>query len=122
KLISHTGEVTCSVHITDRVSGNELYLPANDSGNAAINYLTDNEVDKDTNTPAFKEVAVKMQVLKKKGKSPLPPNNYRRGNPIPQNSVQVEKKWERSDYTFPNSQWKKIEKRREGNNSPLLGC
>src|SRR5699024_8220026 len=105
KLIAHTGEVTCSVHITDRVSGNELYLPANDSGNAAINYLTDNEVDKDTNTPAFKEVAVKMQVLKKKGKSPLPSNNNISGNPIPQYSLQVEKKWERSDYTFPKSQW-----------------
>src|SRR5699024_856534 len=68
KLVSPAGEVTGSVHITDRVSGNELYLPANDSGQAAINFLTDNSVDKDTNTPAFKEVAVHMQVLKKKGK------------------------------------------------------
>ena len=105
KLVSPAGEVTGSVHITDRVSGNELYLPANDSGQAAINFLTDNSVDKDTNTPAFKEVAVNMQVLKKKGKSPLPPNNYRRGNPIPQQGVQVEQKWQRDDYTFPKSQW-----------------
>src|SRR5699024_10929752 len=36
KLISDAGEVTCSVHITGRVAGNELYLPANDSGHAAI--------------------------------------------------------------------------------------
>ncbi len=106
KLISRTGEVTGSIHITDRVRGRELYLPLNDNGKTAINYLTDNSVDKDTNTPAYKEVAVKMEVIKKKGKSPLPPNNYRRGNPQPQIGVRVEKKWQRNDYTFPKRQVK----------------
>ncbi|KHE66692.1 hypothetical protein, partial [Halobacillus sp. BBL2006] len=72
-------------------------------GKTAVNYLTDNRVDKDTDTPAYKEIAVKMKVLKKKGKSPIPPNNHRRGNPVPQISVQVEKKWERDDYEFPGS-------------------
>ncbi|RYG73985.1 formate dehydrogenase subunit alpha [Lentibacillus lipolyticus] len=106
KLVSRAGEVTGPVHVTDRVSGNELYLPLNDNGKTAINYLTDNSVDKDTDTPAYKEVAVKMEVIKKKGKSPLPPNNYRRGNPQPQISVRVEEKWERDDYIFPGSQVK----------------
>ncbi|GAA0613877.1 formate dehydrogenase subunit alpha [Virgibacillus siamensis] len=103
KLISHAGEVTGLVHVTDRVSGKEVYLPLNDNGKTAVNFLTDNNVDKDTNTPAYKEIAVRMEVLKTKGKSPLPPNNYRRGNRQPQISVNVEEKWNRSDYIFPES-------------------
>ncbi|MFD1361544.1 formate dehydrogenase subunit alpha [Lentibacillus salinarum] len=106
KLISEAGEVTGTVHITDRVSGRELYLPLNDNGKTAVNYLTDNTVDKDTDTPAFKEIAVKMEIIKKKGRSPLPPNNYRRGDPQPQIGVQPERKWRRDDYIFPGSQVK----------------
>lgn len=106
KLISHTGEATGPVHITERVQGNELYLPLNANGESAVNQLTDNRVDKDTNTPAFKEIAVRMEVLKKKGKSPLPDHNHRRGNRQPQIGVQVEKKWDRDDYTFPGSKVK----------------
>ncbi|MUV36313.1 Formate dehydrogenase [Lentibacillus sp. JNUCC-1] len=103
KLISRYGEVTVYVHITNRVQNNELYLPLNDSGESAINFLTSSDVDKDTNTPAFKEVAVKMKVLKKKGKSPIPDHNHRKGNRQPQIGVQVEKKWARSDYVKPGS-------------------
>ncbi|MGP4108795.1 formate dehydrogenase subunit alpha [Virgibacillus sp. L01] len=106
KLTSDAGEATGIAHITDRVRGKELYLPLNDNGKSAVNYLTDNNVDKDTNTPSYKEIAVKMDVIKKKGKSPLPPNNYRRGNPQPQISVKVEDKWDRDDYIFPGSQVK----------------
>lgn len=106
KLISETGEVTGSVHITDRVSGKELYLPLNSNGKLAVNYLTDNRVDKDTNTPAYKETAVKMKVMKKKGKSPLPDHNFRRGNRQPRIGVEVEQKWDRDDYIFPGSQVK----------------
>ncbi|SDQ66043.1 formate dehydrogenase subunit alpha [Virgibacillus salinus] len=106
KLTSEAGEATGIAHITDRVRGKELYLPLNDNGKSAVNYLTDNNVDKDTNTPSYKEIAVRMDVIKKKGKSPLPPNNYRRGNPQPQVSVKVEQKWDRDDYIFPGSQVK----------------
>lgn len=106
KLSSHVGTVTEVVHITERVQGNELYLPLNTVGESAVNLLTDNRTDKDTNTPAFKEVAVKMEVLNKKGNSPLPKHNFRRGNKQPQIGVQVEKKWERSDYIFPGSKVK----------------
>ncbi|SFB35076.1 formate dehydrogenase major subunit [Lentibacillus halodurans] len=106
KLISEAGEATGLVHITDRVSGRELYLPLNDNGKTAVNYLTDNRVDKDSDTPAYKEIAVRMEVMKKKGKSPLPPNNYRRGNPQSQLGVKPERKWDRHDYVFPGSQVK----------------
>lgn len=106
RLTSNAGTVVETVHITDRVQGNELYLPLNAVGESAVNLLTDNRVDKDTNTPAYKEVAVKMEVIKEKGKSPLPKHNFRRGNRIPQIGVNVEKKWEREDYVFPGSQVK----------------
>ncbi|WP_188454595.1 formate dehydrogenase subunit alpha [Virgibacillus oceani] len=106
RLTSKAGYVTGIVHITDRVSGKELYLPLNDNGKTAVNYLTDNRVDKDSNTPAYKEIAVKMEVLKKKGKSPLPPTNHRRGNPQSQIGVNVERKWKRDEYTFPGSKVK----------------
>ncbi|WP_281657869.1 formate dehydrogenase subunit alpha [Halobacillus sp. Cin3] len=101
KLISESGEATGQVTVTDRVRGKEIFLPLNSNGKSAINYLTDNRVDKDTDTPAYKEIAVKMKVLKKKGKSPIPKNNHRNGNPVPQISVKVQKKWQREDYTFP---------------------
>lgn len=101
RLTSHVGMITETVHITDRVRGNELYLPLNSVGESAVNYLTDNRTDKDTNTPAYKEVAVKMDVIRKEGKSPLPNHNHRRGKRNPQIGVQVEKKWAREDYVFP---------------------
>ncbi|MYL18910.1 formate dehydrogenase subunit alpha [Halobacillus litoralis] len=101
KLISESGEATGQVTVTDRVRGKEIFLPLNSNGKSAINFLTDNRVDKDTDTPAYKEIAVKMKVLKKKGKSPIPKNNHRNGNPVPQISVKVQKKWQREDYTFP---------------------
>jgi len=104
RLISYVGTATGEVHITDRVAGKELFLPLNDNGKSAVNFLTDNRVDKDTNTPAYKEIAVKMDVIHKKGMSPLPDNNHRRGNPQPQISVGVERKWERDDYSFPGNQ------------------
>ncbi|KGX85117.1 formate dehydrogenase subunit alpha [Pontibacillus litoralis] len=106
KLISHTGEATVEVHITDRVKGKELYLPLNDNDQGRINLLTNSNVDKDTNTPAYKETAVRMEVLRKKGKSPLPRNNHRHGVPNPQIGVRVQDKWERKDYVFPGEKVK----------------
>lgn len=103
RLISETGSIKGRVVVTDRVSGNELYVPMNDNGVTAVNRLTNNDVDKDTNTPAYKEVAVKMKVIAVEGDSPLPSNNHRRGNRQPQPGVNVEKKWAREDYLFPGS-------------------
>ncbi|WP_173916673.1 formate dehydrogenase subunit alpha [Halobacillus sp. Marseille-Q1614] len=107
KLISEAGEADGTVNVSDRVRGKELFIPMSADGKSAVNLLTDNRVDKDTNTPAFKEVAVRMEVVKKEGKSPIPPNNHRRGNPVPQAGVFVEGKWQRDDYEFPGDQVRK---------------
>lgn len=101
RLTSPYGSVKVSCVVTDRVFGKQLYLPMNTSGEGAINYLTSSHADKDTDTPAYKEVSVKMEVLEAKGKSPLPKTNHRYGNPQPQIGVNVEEKWARDDYVFP---------------------
>ncbi|WP_018924287.1 formate dehydrogenase subunit alpha [Salsuginibacillus kocurii] len=101
RLTSPYGSIKIKCIVTDRVTGNELYVPMNDSGDAAVNFLTSSYADKDTDTPAYKELRVKMEILEEKGESPLPRINHRYGNPQPQIGVQVEKKWQRSDYTFP---------------------
>lgn len=101
RLISPYGQVVVSCHVTDRVKGKEVYLPMNDTGNAAINLLTSSFADKDTDTPAYKNIMVKMEIVKEKGKDPLPIINHRFGNPNPQKGVEVERKWAREDYVFP---------------------
>ncbi|GAB3068169.1 formate dehydrogenase subunit alpha [Salinicoccus sesuvii] len=101
RLTSPYGSVKVSCIVTDRVSGKQLYLPMNTNGEGAINYLTSSHSDKDTDTPAYKEISVKMEVLEPKGKSPLPKINHRYGNPQPQIGVRVEEKWAREDYIFP---------------------
>ena len=110
RLTSPYGNVKVKCHITDRVQGKEVYLPMNDSGEAAINLLTSSYADKDTDTPAYKETQAKMEILQVEGVNPLPAINFRYGNPQPQLGVQVEKKWARPDYVFPGDQ---VEKERK---------
>ncbi|GLY10836.1 formate dehydrogenase subunit alpha [Pseudobacillus badius] len=107
RLTSPYGNVKVSCLVTDRVKGKEVYLPMNDSGKGSINYLTSSRADKNTDTPAYKEVKAKMEILQHTGKSPLPRINHRRGNPNPQIGVRVEDKWARPDYVFPGDLVKK---------------
>lgn len=102
RLISRRGAVKVQVVVTDRVSGDELYLPMNSRENeSAVNILTSNHADRDTDTPAYKELAVRMEVLSSKGRSPLPVHNFRRGKRRPRPGVAVEEKWQRQDYVPP---------------------
>jgi formate dehydrogenase major subunit len=107
RLSSPYGSVKVHCLITDRVKGKEVYLPMNDSGEAAINLLTSSYSDKDTDTPAYKETSAKLEILKEEGVNPLPKTNFRYGNPQPQIGVAVEKKWARNDYIFPGDVVKK---------------
>ena len=98
RLTSAHGSVKVRALVTDRVRGAELYLPMNSSGLDAVNYLTGSESDRATHTPAYKELAVRMEVLGDVGDRPLPRNNPRFGRPTPQRGVLVEDKWRRPDY------------------------
>lgn len=102
KLISRHGEIQIRVLVTDRVEGKELYVPENATDNIrAINLLTSNKADKDSDTPAYKEIAAKMEVLEVDGESPLPRENFRFWKPTPIEGVRTELKWQRPDYVQP---------------------
>lgn len=99
RLESPYGAVKVSVLVTDRVQGNELYLPMNSvSDESAVNLLTSSETDVRTHTPAYKETYVRMQVLNVEGMRPLPLNNPRFGKRNPQHGVEVERKWKKQGY------------------------
>lgn len=100
RLTSPYGKVKIRVLVTDRVKGNELYLPMNTrEDEKAVNKLTSSYYDKDTHTPNYKEAQVKMDVLERTGESPIPIHNHRFGNPQPHIGVEVMKKWNRPDFT-----------------------
>ncbi|MBB4826248.1 formate dehydrogenase major subunit [Sporosarcina luteola] len=99
RLVSPYGALRLSALVTDRVKGNELFLPMNSvEKESAINFLTGPAVDQRTNTPAFKQTKVRMEVIRKEGKSPLPASNPRNKKRHPQNGVEVERKWARPGY------------------------
>ena len=101
QLISRYGQVRVRALVTDRVQGNELYMPMN-SVDAAVNRLTGSHTDPTTHTPAYKETSVRLKVLEH-GESPLPRINFRFGHPTPQQGVEVERKWKRRDYRMPGN-------------------
>ena len=102
QLVSRYGQVRVRALVTDRVRGHELYMPMN-SVESPVNRLTSSHVDKATNTPAYKEASVHLRVLPEIGESPLPRINSRFGHPTPQQGVEVERKWTRSDYHPPGN-------------------
>ena len=104
ELTSRYGNLKVQALVTDRVHGNELYMPVN-SIERRVNLLTGTHTDKQTHTPAYKETAVNMRLLTQAGDavpaSPMPANNPRFGHPTPQAGVEVERKWKRADYRMP---------------------
>lgn len=108
RLSSRFGDVKAQALITDRVSGNELYMPMN-SSLEPVNALTSSCTDKATHTPAYKETSVRLTILDPAGESPLPRGNSRFGHPTPQRGVEVERKWARGDYHRPNEGLVQIE-------------
>ena len=102
QLVSRYGQVRVRALVTDRVQGRELYMPMN-SVESPVNRLTSSHTDPVTNTPAFKETSVHLNVLPEVGETPLPRVNSRFGHPTPQQGVEVERKWKRSDYTAPGN-------------------
>ncbi len=109
RLVSPYGALKLPVIVTDRVKDNELFLPMNSvKKETAINFLTGPAVDQRTNTPAYKQTKVRMEVLKEHGKRPLPRSNPRdkKRNPTP--GIQVEQKWAREGYVHLTDQ--KIER------------
>jgi formate dehydrogenase major subunit len=101
-LTSSHGRVRVRALVTDRVQNGQLYMPMN-STESPVNLLTGSHTDPATHTPAYKETAVRMEVLEAKGESPLPRINHRFGHPTPQQGVEVERKWRQSSYHLPGN-------------------
>ncbi|MGC2252692.1 MAG: molybdopterin-dependent oxidoreductase, partial [Acidobacteriaceae bacterium] len=102
RLRSKYGQVKVQVLVSDRVEGKQIYLPLN-SSEQPVNRLTGAGIDRATHTPAYKETTVQMIPLDEQGANPLPRINFRYGHPTPQNGVEVERKWQRSDYRLPGT-------------------
>jgi formate dehydrogenase major subunit len=107
RLISRYGEVRVRALVTDRVRGHELYMPMN-STEIPVNVLTSSHTDLVSDTPAFKEASVHMEVLPEVGESPLPRINSRFGHPTPQQGVEVARKWSRPDYRIPGTPFLRV--------------
>ena len=108
-MISETGEAVLQVHVTDRVKGKEIYIPLNndamENGDlGAINLLTNSDVDQYTDTPSYKRTSCRLEVITKRGKSPLNPNNFRVNKTSSAVQCSSTEKWERPDYVFPGNQ------------------
>ncbi len=102
RLESRHGWLIVRAVVTDRVQGNELYMAMN-TLEYPVNRLSGSNTDRATDTPAYKEIAVRMSVLPEKGESPIPRRNFRFGQRTPQNGVEVERKWRRPDYRLPGT-------------------
>jgi formate dehydrogenase major subunit len=82
-------------------------MPMN-SSEIVVNRLTSSHTDVATNTPAYKETSVHMDVLAEVGESPLPRINFRFGHPTPQSGVEVQRKWKRPDYRIPGTPFLRV--------------
>jgi formate dehydrogenase major subunit len=103
RVTSRYGSLVIKVLVTSRVHGNQVYLP-HLSRDEPMNVLTGSHADVATNTPAFKETAVKIKLLPEQGTNPLRPLNFRySGKRTPQAGVEVERKWRRKDYRMPGT-------------------
>jgi formate dehydrogenase major subunit len=98
-VTSKWGKIKVRALITERVGGNELYMPMNAaSDSSGVNFLTSYTRDPDSDTPAYKELPVKIRKMKRNGGTPLPANNSRYATPHPQLGIMVKDKWKRPDY------------------------
>lgn len=105
RLVSPYGALKLPALVTDRVKKNELFLPMNSvEKESAINFLTGPATDRRTNTPAYKQTMVRMEVLKVDGENPLPASNPRNKKRHPQDGVEVKRKWARPGYVHLTTQ------------------
>src|SRR5262249_7768429 len=117
RLISRYGQVVVRALVTDRVQGKQLYMPMN-STESPVNRLIGSSTDSVTHPAASQEASGRMEVLREVDESPLPRIHHRFGRPTPKPGVEVEKKWQRADYSLPGASPSSGNTRNQGNGSP----
>ncbi|MBS7456980.1 formate dehydrogenase subunit alpha [Coralloluteibacterium stylophorae] len=101
RVTSRRDSVEVRAVVTDRVQGRTLYMPIHHV-KPGMNQLTGPHHDPDVDTPAYKETAVRIEVLPRpKGEPALPYNNYRYGQRTPNGGTDAGAKWARPDYVEP---------------------
>ena len=101
RITSRRAHVDVRATVTDRVSGKTMYLPIHHS-KPGVNTLTGEHHDAEVNTPAYKELAVRIEKLPiPKGEPPLPYRNHRYGRRTPNAGPDAEQKWARPEYQEP---------------------
>ncbi|TVP51086.1 MAG: formate dehydrogenase subunit alpha [Halomonas sp.] len=100
RITSRRDSVEFPAVVTNRVAGKTLFMPIH-FGELGVNTLTGEHNDPVVQTPAYKETAVKLEVLDKRTEPPLPSTNYRFGQRTPNQGVAVEVKWMQDDYRLP---------------------
>ena len=102
RVASRTGALKSKVLVTSRVRGKTIFLALHDSHGMAVNQLTSDRRDPPTQTPAYKELPVKLEKIPAgagaEPEPPLPRTNPRFAQRSPQVGVEVERKWARTDY------------------------
>jgi formate dehydrogenase major subunit len=82
RLESPYGRVRVKVLVTHRVQGKQMYMGMI-SVLDPVNALTSSHVDRNTHTPAYKELSVSMTVLPEMGTNPLPRKRARADYHVP---------------------------------------
>lgn len=101
RLSSRRGALEVPVVVTERVQGKVLFISIH-QGKEGINQLTGEHHDPAVNTPAYKEIAIRLDALDRTPHpNPLPEHNFRHGKRTPITGVPVEAKWRRDDYREP---------------------
>jgi formate dehydrogenase major subunit len=101
RITSRRAHVDVRATVTDRVSGHTMYLPIHHA-KPGVNMLTGEHHDTEVNTPAYKELAVRIEKLPMpKGEPPLPYRNHRYGKRTPNLGPDAEQKWARPEYQEP---------------------
>ncbi|AWR96775.1 formate dehydrogenase subunit alpha [Acidianus sulfidivorans JP7] len=97
---SKTGKIRTKVLVSNRVSGNKVFLSIHDDKEMNVNWLTLDNKDPTARTPAYKETPVRIEKLESctTCEPPLPKWNPRYAEKTPQIGVKVEEKWKRKDY------------------------
>jgi formate dehydrogenase major subunit len=70
------GTLKVKALVTDRVSSNQVFLPLT-SQEGPVNILTGPDLDAAVFTPAYKETAVRIQVLPEQGTNPVTKMSFR---------------------------------------------
>jgi formate dehydrogenase major subunit len=102
RVASRVGALRAKVLVTPRVQGTVVFLALHTAGGMAVNQLTGDRRDPATQTPAYKELPVKVEKVEvgsgAEPEPPLPRTNPRFAHRSPQRGVEVERKWARADY------------------------